>query len=99
MRRIQLVRLKPSDYVKGRLTITSKKGAREKGLSEISLTIELRNSVAKSVKEHIKGLPKRSKIMFPIFDEFDCTGSNERWKGKSKRIVEQRRGDKADREI
>jgi integrase len=31
MRRIQLVRLKPSDYVKGRLTITSKKGAREKG--------------------------------------------------------------------
>lgn len=27
MRRIQLVRLKPSDYVKGRLTITSKKGA------------------------------------------------------------------------
>lgn len=97
MRRIQLVRLKPNDYVQGRLTITSKKGAREKGLSEISLTIELRDSVAKALREHIKALPKRSKIMFPIFDEFDYTRGNERWKGKSKRTVEQRRGDKADR--
>ena len=97
MRRIQLVRLKPSDYVKGRLTITSKKGAREKGLSEIRLTIELRDSVAKALEAHIKGLPKRSSIMFPIFDKFDYTSGNERWKGKSKRTVEQRRGDKADR--
>jgi integrase len=97
MRRIQLVRLKPSDYVKGRLTITSKKGAREKGLSEIKLTIELRDSVAKALEKHIKALPKRSKIMFPIFDDFDYTRGNERWKGKSKRTVEQRRGDKADR--
>ncbi len=97
MRRIQLIRLKPNDLVKGRLTITSKKGARQKGLSEISLTIELRDSVAKALQEHIKGLPKRSKIMFPFFDQFSYTGSNERWKGKSKRTVEQRRGDKADR--
>ena len=97
MRRIQLVRLKPSDYVKGRLTITSKKGAREKGLSEISLAIELRDSVATTLQEHIKGLPKRSQSMFPIFDDFDYTRGNERWKGKSKRTVEQRRGDKADR--
>jgi hypothetical protein len=44
-----------------------------------------------------KSLPKRSKIMFPIFDDFDYTRGNERWKGKSKRTVEQRRGDKADR--
>jgi integrase len=35
--------------------------------------------------------------MFPIFDDFDYTRGNERWKGKSKRTVEQRRGDKADR--
>ncbi len=97
MRRIQLVRLKPSDYVMGRLTITSRKGAREKGLSEISLTIELRDSVAKALRDHIKRLPKRSKIMFPIFDAFDYTGGNQRWKGKSKRTIEQRRGDKADR--
>ncbi len=97
MRRIQLVRLKPDDYVKGRLTITSRKGAREKGLTEISLTIELRDSVAKALREHVKGLPKRSKIMFPIFEDFQYTRGNERWKGKSKRTVEQRRGDKADR--
>ena len=97
MRRIQLVRLKPSDYVKGRLTITSRKGAREKGLSEISLTIELRDSVAKALREHVKGLPKRCKTMFPIFEDFQYTRGNERWKGKSKRTVEQRRGDKADR--
>jgi integrase len=97
MRRIQLVRLKPGDYVKGRLTITSKKGAREKGLSEIRLTIELRDSVAKALEKHLKTLPKRTKIMFPIFDDFDYTRGNERWKGKSKRTVEQRRGDKADR--
>ncbi len=76
MRRVQLVRLKPSDYVKGRLTITSKKGAREKGLSEISLTIELRDSAAKAIREHVEGLPKRSKIMFPIFDQFDYMRGN-----------------------
>ncbi|MFQ5463534.1 MAG: tyrosine-type recombinase/integrase [Phycisphaerae bacterium] len=97
MRRVQLVRLRPSDYVKGRLTIRSKKGARQKGLSEISLTIELRDSVAKAVREHVEGLPKRSKIMFPIFEAFDYSGSNKRWKGKSKRSGEQRRCDKADR--
>ena len=83
--------------MKGRLTITSKKGAREKGLSEISLTIELRDSVAKALREHIKTLPERSKIMFPIFDEFDYSFGNQRWKGKSKRTLEQRRCDKADR--
>ena len=49
------------------------------------------------MRDHIKTLPKRSKTMFPIFDEFDCTRGNQRWKGKSKRTVEQRRGDKADR--
>jgi integrase len=32
-----------------------------------------------------------------IFDDFDYTRGNERWKGKSKRTPEQRRGDKADR--
>jgi hypothetical protein len=53
--------------------------------------------VAKALEKHIKSLPKRSKIMFPIFDDFDYTRGNERWKGKSKRTVEQRRGDKADR--
>ena len=68
MRRVQLVRLKPSDYVKGRLTIRSKKGAREKGLAEISLTIELRDSVAKAVREHVRKLPKRCRVMFPISD-------------------------------
>jgi len=97
MRRVQLVRLKPSDYVKGRLTITSKKGARQKGLSEISLTIELRDSVAKAVTEHVKKLPKRCRVMFPIFEDFDYSGSNKRWKGKSERSVEQRRCDRADR--
>ncbi len=97
MRRIQLVRLSPSDYIKGRLMITSKKGARQKGLSEISLTIELRDSVAKAVREHVKKLPKRSKFMFPIFEKFDYTRGNERWKGESKRTLEQRRCDKADR--
>ncbi len=97
MRRIQLVRLKPSDYVNGRLTITSKKGAREKGLLEISLTIELRDSVAKALREHVEKLPKRCRVMFPIFEAFDYSGSNKRWKGKSKRSAEQRRCDKADR--
>ena len=97
MRRIQLVRLKPGDYVKGRLTITSKKGARQKGLSEISLTIELRDSVANAVRQHVDGLPKHSKTLFPIFEAFDYSGSNKRWKGKSRRSTEQRRCDKADR--
>ncbi len=97
MRRVQLVRLRPSDYVKGRLTITSKKGARQKGLSEISLVIELRDAVAKAVGEHMEGLPKRSQILFPIFDAFDYSRGNQRWKGKSKRSVEQRRCDRADR--
>ena len=97
MRRVQLVRLRPSDYVKGRLTITSMKGAREKGLSEISLTIELRDSVAAAVSEHLDALPKRCRVMFPIFEAFDYSGGNKRWKGKSKRSVEQRRCDKADR--
>ncbi len=97
MRRIQLIRLKPSDYVKGRLMITSKKGAREKGLSEITLTIELRDAIAKEVADHVKILPQRSKIMFPIFDQMDYSGVNKRWKGKSNRTAEQRRCDKADR--
>jgi integrase len=97
MRRVQLVRLTPSDYVKGRITITSKKGARQKGLSEINLTIELRDSVDKALQEHMEGLPKRSQILFPIFDAFDYTRGNQRWKGKSKRSVEQRRCDRADR--
>jgi integrase len=97
MRRIQLVRLVPSDFVRGRITITSKKGAREKGLSEISLTIELRDSVANALRDHIKELPKRCKIMFPIFEAFDYSGGNKRWKGKSERSVEQRRCDRADR--
>jgi len=99
MRRIQLVRLRPGDYVRGRLSITSKKGAREKGLSEISLTIELRDSVAKAVTEHVKKLPKRCRVMFPIFSDLDYSGSNKRWKGKSKRTDEQRRCDKADRQF
>ena len=38
--RVQLVRLRPGDYISERLTMTSKKGAREKGLSEINLTTE-----------------------------------------------------------
>lgn len=97
MRRVQLVRLKPSDYVQGRLTITSKKGARQKGLSEISLTIELRDSVDKALRKHIEALPKRSQILFPIIDQFDYSGGNKRWKGKSKRSIEQRRCDRADR--
>lgn len=97
MRRIQLVRLKPGDYVNGRLMITSKKGAREKGLSEITLTIELRDAIANEVAVHVKGLPKRSSILFPVFDQFDYTHGNQRWKGKSKRSVEQRRCDRADR--
>jgi integrase len=70
MRRIQLVRLKPSDYVKGRLTITSKKGAREKGLSEIRLTIELRDSVAKALEKHIKSLPKAQQDHVPDLRRF-----------------------------
>ena len=97
MRRVQLVRLRPSDYVKGRLTITSKKGARQKGLSEISLTIELRDTVAKAVREHVRKLPKRCRVMFPIFEQFDYSGGNKRWRGKSQRSAEQRRCDKADR--
>lgn len=97
MRRIQLVRLKPSDYVKGRLTITSRKGARQKGLSEIALTIELRDSVAKALQEHIKKLPNTCPVMFPIFQKFDYTGGNKRWKNRSNRSIEQRRCDRADR--
>jgi integrase len=98
MRRIQLVRLKPSDYVMGRLTITSKKGAREKGLSEIRLIIELRDSVAKALEKHIKSLPKAQPRSCSQSSTISITRvGNERWKGKSKRTVEQRRGDKADR--
>ena len=97
MRRIQLVRLRPSDYVRGALTIRSRKGARQKGLDEIELTIELRASVAKELQKHIKGLPQGSQMLFPILDQFDYSGGNERWKGKSKRTDEQRRCDRADR--
>jgi uncharacterized low-complexity protein len=49
------------------------------------------------VGEAHQNTTKAGKIMFPIFDDFDYTRGNERWKGKSKRTVEQRRGDKADR--
>ena len=97
MRRVQLVRLKPTDYVKGTLTITSKKGARERGLSEVQLTIELKNSVAKALEKHIKGLPKGCRIMFPIFDDMDYSGLNARWRAGGKRPLEQRRCDRADR--
>lgn len=97
MRRIQLVRLRPNDYYRGALTIRSRKGARQRGLDEIELTIELRASVAKELENHIKGLQKRCELMFPILDEFDYSRGNERWKGKSKRTVEQRRCDRADR--
>ncbi len=34
MRRIQLIRLRPTDYVSGSLTIRSREGARQKGLSD-----------------------------------------------------------------
>ncbi len=71
MRRIQLVRLKPTDYVKGTLTITSKKGARERGLTEAQLTVELKDSVAKALEAHVKKLPKGCKILFPIFDDMN----------------------------
>ena len=57
----------------------------------------MRDAIAKEIAEHVKELPKRSKILFPIFDQFDYTRGNERWKGKSKRTAEQRRCDKADR--
>jgi len=97
MRRIQLVRLKPTDYVKGTLTITSKKGARERGLTEVQLTVELKDSVAKALEQHVKKLPKGSKILFPIFDDMNYSGLNARWKGNGKRTLEQRRCDKADR--
>jgi len=92
-----LAKAKPSVYINGRLMITSKKGAREKGLSEISLTIELRDSVAKAVRKHVQQLPKRSRVMFPFFEKLDYSDSNKRWKGKSTRTSEQRRCDKADR--
>ena len=83
--------------MRGRLAITSRKGAREKGLSAISLTIELRDSVAKVLREHVRKLPRRSRVIFPIFEQFDYSGGNKRWKGGSKRPAEQRRCDKADR--
>ena len=83
--------------MQGRLTITSKKGARQKGLSEITLNLELRDSVARALQEHVGNLPKGSRVMFPIFERFDYSGSNKRWKGKSERSIEQRRCDKADR--
>ena len=41
IRRVQLVRLRPSDYVKGPMTTPSKRAARQQGLSEISLNSEL----------------------------------------------------------
>ena len=97
MRRIQLVRLGPTDYVSGSLTIRSRKGARQKGLADITLTVELKDSVDKALKKHVKSLPKRAKILFPIFDQFEYSGVNARRKDKSKRTVEQRRCDKADR--
>jgi len=97
MRRIQLVRLRPGDLVDGTLTIISKKGARQKGLAEIHQTVQLRDSVAKELRTHLKSLPKRSKVMFPVFEAFDYSGINKRWKGKSTRTPEQRRCDRADR--
>ena len=97
MRRIQLIRLKPTDYFQGSLTITSKKGARQKGLTEIQLTLPLKDTVAAALEKHLKALPKRSRILFPIFDRFDYSKGNQRWQGKSKRTLEQRRCDKADR--
>jgi len=97
MRRVQLVRLKPSDYIKKTLMLTSRKGARQKGLSEINLTIEVRGSVAKALEKHIKSLPKNAQLLFPIFDDMDYSGVNARWNGGGKRTLEQRRCDKADR--
>jgi len=57
----------------------------------------LRDAIAKQVADHVKGLPKQSRVLFPVFEQFDYTRGNERWKGKSKRTAEQRRCDKADR--
>ena len=61
------------------------------------MTVELKDSIDRALKKHIKSLPKRAKILFPIFDAFDYSGVNSRWKDKSKRPVEQRRCDRADR--
>jgi integrase len=97
MRRIQLIRLRPADLVDGTLTVISKKGAREKGLAEIHETVQLRGLVAKELRKHVKTLPKRSKVMFPVFEAFDYSGINKRWKGKNTQTPEQRRCDRADR--
>lgn len=53
--------------------------------------------MANAVTECVKTLPKRCEIMFPVFDTFNHSGSHVRWKGKSRRTVEPRRADKANR--
>ena len=48
-------------------------------------------------RDHVQELPKRCRVMFPVFEKLDYSGSNKRWRGRSKRTAEQRRCDKADR--
>ena len=53
-------------------------------------------TTADGLRRRISDHPKRAKILFPIFDQFDYSGVNARWKNKSERTVEQRRCDRAD---
>jgi integrase len=91
MRRSELVKLLKSDFDPdlGRLLVRSGKGSRNKRTKR---TVDVHDTVMPLLVEHHRSLPKRAKLLFPIFDIPRSKRSE-----RSDVPIEDRRADRAGR--